>query len=192
MKIDKSELELIEKYIFEKEILNKEEINDFELKVKENPEFKAHFLSLNRVANTILESHYSTIIDNLIAKKKRNKIWFAVAASFIAVLSVSLYYWISKESNVSPVSFYSLLIPYEDKTQNSFGIASGSSANSIEILIKIDTLASNRYLFDDTLRLQFSAQPKSLKLLKDQTNDYWLEINNEKIKIKKSLDWINL
>lgn len=192
MEIDKSDLELIEKYVFEKETLGKDEIDTFESKVKENAEFKAHFLSLNKIADTLLADHYSTVIDNLIAKKKRNKIWFAAAASIIAILSVSFYYLKSKETNVSQVSFNSFLIPYDDKTQKSFGIATTNTTDSLEILIKIDPKTTKKYLFDDTLRLQFPAEPKSLKLLKDQTNDYWLEINNEKTKIKKTLEWTNL
>lgn len=192
MEIDKSDLELIEKYVFEKEILGKDEIDTFERKVKEHAEFKAHFLSLNKIADTLLAEHYSTVIDNLIAKKKRNKIWFAAAASIIAILSVSFYYLKSKETNVSQVSFNSFLIPYDDKTQKSFGIASTNTADSLEILIKIDPKTTHKYLFDDTLRLQFPTGPKSLKLSKDHTNEYWLEINNEKIKIKKTLEWTNL
>jgi hypothetical protein len=192
MKIEKSDLELIEKYVFEKESLRKEEINIFEKKVIENLEFKAHYLSLNKIANTLLEDHYTTIIDNLIAKKKKTKIWYAAAASIIAIFSISFYFLKTKESKVSEVPFNSIFIPFLDNTKKSFGIASSNTIDSLEILIKIAPLTSNKYLFDDTLRLQFSSNPKNLKLIKNDSNDYWLEINNKKSKINKTLEWTNL
>jgi hypothetical protein len=190
MNIEISDIELIERYIFDRETLKKEEIDEFELKVKNNPAFNAHVRSLIKISDTLLEDHYSAVIDNLILKKKRHRIWFAVAASLAAILSISFYYFNGKQQ-ANEITFKSYFIPYNDKNKDSFGIASSKSSDSLEILLKIVPLSTKKYLFDDTLRLQLPSHPHSIKLVLTKSNEYWLDINSQKTKIKKTIEWTN-
>lgn len=191
-----TDISLIEKFIFENDELSSSEIIDFNQKVTYNLEFNAHYKALNTIKNNLIEKAIESSVEELFKKKKfqTKKNYLLIAASVIAVLGIALSVFYKYDSKIMPnqEAFISIKIPFIDESQYAFGFSGSKSIDSISVLIQTNVGRDNTYIFDDTLRLNFSKKTPKLSLLKKQNGEYTLKIDDENFELTHTLSPIKI